>query len=74
MQDTRAKEAEKDWRGEAAVTVRRISADIANDEQELEKIKTDIQDFMLDIDAGEEMGDEDNQHFTRLNISRGKTE
>lgn len=72
--DIRAKEAEKDWRGEAAETVRRISAHIANDEQELEKIKADIQDFMLDFDAGEEMGDEDNQHFTRLNISRGKTE
>lgn len=29
---------------------------------------------MLAVDAGEEMGDEDNQYFTRLNISRGKTE
>lgn len=72
--DIRAKEAEKDWCGEAAATVKRISTDIANDEQELEKIKADIQDFMLAVDAGEEMGDEDNQYFTRLNISRGKTE
>ena len=74
MQDIRAKEAEKDWHGEAAATVRRISANIANDERELEKIKADIQDFMLDSDAGEEMDGEDNQYFTRLSFSRGKTE
>ena len=66
MQDIKASEAKNDWHGEPAEAIRTISAHIANDEKELEGLKAEIQDLMLEIDASEEMGYEVNQELAML--------
>ena len=74
MQDIKASEAKKDWHGEPAEAIRTISAHIANDEKELEGLKAEIEDLMLDIDAGEEMGYEAKQELAMLHIEQEKAE